>query len=186
MAFNTDVDIDVADRDKVLDLFKHVPAKLTDDKKHKTGVYFHNVPTDHLNGTCAIDYKQADDLGFFKLDVINNSAYKDIDPTKLEELISKEPNWDLLLEEKVVKKLFHVHDHIDILRKLKPKSVEQLASVLAIIRPAKRQLLEETWQQIEQKVWQKPTDGTYYFKKSHAISYAILIVMQLNTITNET
>ena len=90
------------------------------------------------------------------------------------------------MEEKVVKKLFHVHDHIDILRKLKPKSVEQLAAVLAIIRPAKRQLLEETWQQIEQKVWQKPTDGTYYFKKSHAISYAILIVMQLNTITNET
>ena len=100
MAFNTDVDIDVADRDKVLDLFKHVPAKLTDDKKHKTGVYFHNVPTDYLNGTCAIDYKQADSLGFFKLDVINNSAYKDIDPTKLEKLISKEPNWDLLLEEK--------------------------------------------------------------------------------------
>ena len=62
MAFNTYVDIDVADRDKVLDLFKHVPAKLTDDKKHKTGVYFHNVPTDHLNGTCAIDYKQADEF----------------------------------------------------------------------------------------------------------------------------
>ena len=101
---------------------------------------------------------------------------------KLEELISKEPNWDLLLDEKVVKKLFHIHDHIDILRKLQPRSVEQLAAVLAIIRPAKRQLLEETWQQIEQKVWQKPVDGTYYFKKSHAISYAILIVMQLNSI----
>ena len=107
MAFNTDVDIDVADRDKVLELFKHVPAKLTDNKKHKTGVYFHNVPADWLNGTCAVDYKTADTLGFFKLDVINNSAYKDINPNKLEELISKEPNWDLLLDEKVVKHAYN-------------------------------------------------------------------------------
>ena len=106
MAFNTDVDIDVADRDKVLELFKHVPAKLTDNKKHKTGVYFHNVPADYLNGTCAIDYKQADDIGFFKLDVINNSAYKDIDSNKIDELISENHNWDLLLDPKIDSKLF--------------------------------------------------------------------------------
>jgi hypothetical protein len=181
MAFNTDVDIDVADRDKVLELFKHIPAKLTDNKKHKTGVYFHNVPADYLNGTCAIDYKQADDIGFFKLDVINNSAYKDIDSNKLDELISENPNWNLLLDPKIVSKLFHVHDHLDILQKLRPKNVEQLAAVLAIIRPAKRHLSNKGWNNILEEVWIKPTDGTYYFKKSHAISYAILIVMQLNT-----
>ena len=181
MAFNTDVDIDVADRDKVLELFKHIPAKLTDNKKHKTGVYFHNVPVDYLNDTCAIDYKQADDIGFFKLDVINNSAYKDIDSNKLDELILEKPNWELLLDPKIVSKLFHVHDHLDILQKLRPRSVEQLAAVLAIIRPAKRHLSNHNWNKILEEVWIKPTDGTYYFKKSHAISYAILIVMQLNT-----
>ena len=181
MAFNTDVDIDVADRDKVLELFKHIPAKLTDNKKHKTGVYFHNVPVDYLNDTCAIDYKQADDIGFFKLDVINNSAYKDIDSNKLDELILEKPNWELLLDPKIVSKLFHVHDHLDILQKLRPRSVEQLAAVLAIIRPAKRHLSNHNWNKILKEVWIKPTDGTYYFKKSHAISYAILIVMQLNT-----
>ena len=182
MAFNTDVDIDVADRDKVLELFKHVPAKLTDNKKHKTGVYFHNVPADYLNGTCIIDYKQADDLGFFKLDVINNSAYKNIDSNKLDELIFEDPNWDLLLDPTIVRKLFHVHDHLDILQKLRPRSVEQLAAVLAIIRPAKRHLSNHNWNKILEVVWVKPTDGTYYFKKSHAISYAILIVMQLNSL----
>ena len=181
MAFNTDVDIDVADRDKVLELFKHIPAKLTDNKKHKTGIYFHNVPVDYLNDTCAIDYKHADDIGFFKLDVINNSAYKDIDSNKLDELILKNPNWELLLDPKIVSKLFHVHDHLDILQKLRPRSVEQLAAVLAIIRPAKRHLSNHNWNKILKEVWIKPTDGTYYFKKSHAISYAILIVMQLNT-----
>ncbi len=75
-----------------------------------------------------------------------------------------------------------VHDHLDILQKLRPRSVEQLAAVLAIIRPAKRHLSNHNWNKILEVVWVKPTDGTYYFKKSHAISYAILIVMQLNSL----
>jgi len=87
----------------------------------------------------------------------------------------------LLLDSRIVNKLFHVHDHLDILQKLRPRSVEELAAVLAIIRPAKRHLLNNNWNKIIEEVWVKPTDGTYYFKKSHAISYAILIVMQLNT-----
>ena len=63
---------------------------------------------------------------------------------------------------------------------MKPTSVEQLAAVLAIIRPAKRGLLGKDWNTVFDTVWQKPTDGTYYFKKAHAISYAMAIVLQLN------
>ena len=62
------------------------------------------------------------------------------------------------------------------------KSIEQLAAVLAIIRPAKRYLLDKTWTEIMEEVWIKPTDGSYFFKKSHAVAYAQAIVVQMNLI----
>jgi len=67
-----------------------------------------------------------------------------------------------------------------IVSKMKPTTIEQLAAVLAIIRPAKRSLLGKDWNTVFSTVWEKPTDGTYYFKKAHAISYAMAIVLQLN------
>jgi len=65
-------------------------------------------------------------------------------------------------------------------QKLQPKSIEQLAAVLAIIRPAKRQLMYKDWNEIMKQVWVKPTDGSYFFKKSHAVAYAQAIVVQMN------
>jgi hypothetical protein len=41
-------------------------------------------------------------------------------------------------------------------------------------------LLGKDWNTVFATVWDKPTDGTYYFKKAHAISYAMAIVLQLN------
>ena len=76
--------------------------------------------------------------------------------------------------------LFHVKGHGDILRRLKPTNIIQLASVLAIIRPAKRHLVDSSWDKIQSDVWVPPTDGTYYFKKSHAVAYAHAIVVQMN------
>ena len=94
--------------------------------------------------------------------------------------MEQEPVWELFQHEEVVKNLAHVANHIDVLRILKPQSIEQLAEVLAIIRPAKRYLLNETREKIESEVWTKPTDDTYYFKKAHAIAYAVSIVVQIN------
>jgi hypothetical protein len=72
---------------------------------------------------------------------------------------------------------------------LKPSSVEQLAATLAIIRPAKRYLAGHSWNSILQEVWTKPTDNSYYFKKAHAVSYAMACVVHMNLlceqITNE-
>ena len=63
---------------------------------------------------------------------------------------------------------------------MQPKTIEQLAAVLAIIRPAKRQLMYKEWAEIVKEVWVKPTDGSYFFKKSHAVAYAQAIVVQMN------
>ena len=74
-----DVDIDFFDRDKALKLFKHKPASIIKDEtieKHKTGVYFHDIPTDPVTGHASIDYKKAEDRGYFKIDCLNVSITK--------------------------------------------------------------------------------------------------------------
>ena len=53
----TDIDIDLADRQKLLDIVPHVPAMIADGikkRKHNTGVYFHEVPQDPFNQLCKI------------------------------------------------------------------------------------------------------------------------------------
>ena len=181
-----DVDIDFFDRDGVLKLFKHTPATIIkEDKtdKHKTGVYFHSVPQHPVTGHSSLDYKVAEDRGYFKIDMLNVNIYKHVaSEQELVELMIKEPDWDMLEDKKIVDELFHLNGHFDIVSKLKPKTIEQLASVLAIIRPAKRYLLKQNWDDIKTNVWRKPADGSYFFKKSHAIAYAHAIVVQMNLI----
>ena len=178
----TDVDIDVQDRDKVLEKLKHIPASIIQNgeiKKHNTGVYFTDIPTHPFINCANIDYKEAEDRGYFKLDFLNVQNER-----HLQELIDQEPDWNLLQHKEIVEQLFHIHNHFEIVNTLKPKSVEQLAAVLAIIRPAKRHLIKQNWDEINNQVWKKPTDNSYYFKKSHAIGYALAICVQLNLLSN--
>jgi hypothetical protein len=92
------------------------------------------------------------------------------------------PLWDLLLDDSFTNLLFHVNGHGSILREMKPESVEQLAAVLAMIRPAKRYLIGKDWTTVMNEVWTKPENDEYYFKKSHATAYAMAIVVQMNLI----
>lgn len=181
-----DVDIDLADRFQLLELLPHVKAvQIIDErrKSHNSGVYLQKLPSD-LNNLSSLDYKTAEVRGYFKFDLLNNSAYKIFESKEeLDVLSKKEPNWELLQNSEVVDKLPHVHDHLHILEKLKPKSIEQLAAVLAIIRPGKRYLLNSDWDTINKEVWIKVEDQ-YSFKKSHAIAYAVLIVAVLNKLNS--
>jgi DNA polymerase III alpha subunit len=184
-----DVDIDFFDRDGTLKLFKHAPASIIkNDKieKHKTGVYFHAVPTHPITGHSTLDYKKAEDRGYFKIDCLNVNIYKNIkSEQELVELMIEEPDWNMLKDPKVVENLFHLNSHFNIVSKLEPKNIEQLAAVLAIIRPAKRHLMYKDWKDILTDVWVKPKDGSYFFKKSHAVAYAHAIVVQMNLIAKD-
>ncbi len=184
-----DIDIDFADRDQALKLFKHIGASRVDNGKlvkHNTGVYFHSVPVDAESGVCAVPYDRAEDQGYFKIDFLNVSIYKGIkNEEHLVELMNKEPLWDLLEQDDFVNLLFHVNGHGAILRKMKPTSIEQLAAVLAMIRPAKRHLIGRDWNEVMQEVWLKPTSGEYFFKKSHATAYAAAVVVQMNLICEQ-
>lgn len=180
----TDIDIDTPDRKKILALFPHVDAVIKRDNKttkHNTGVYFHTMPTDPFTGMSTIDHKEAEDRGFFKIDILNVGLYKDVkSPEHLDKLMAMDTPWELLTHKDVSDLLFHINGHEEILQKLKPQSVAQLAAVLAIIRPAKRHLVNADWATIEREVWKKPDNDAYYFKKSHAIAYAQAVVVQLN------
>lgn len=55
-----------------------------------------------------------------------------------------------------------------------------MAMLLAIIRPAKRHLIGKKWSDVAADVWVKPTNGEYYFKKAHAVSYAHLVAVHMN------
>ena len=181
----TDIDIDLKNRDDVLDKLKHIPASIITDsvKKHNTGVYFHDMPYDPSTNLSTINYKEAEDLGYFKIDLLNVNIYEHVkNEAHLNRLLEREPDWDLLLHKEIVQQLIHIHDHYDIVAQMQPRSIDQLAMVLAIIRPAKRPLLGESWQSIQKQVWLKPKDNSYYFKKSHAISYAYAIIIQLNSL----
>lgn len=181
-----DIDIDFADRTKALALFKHVTAAIEDNstfKKHNTGVYCTSIPYNPLTGISTIDYKQAEDRGYFKIDFLNVGVYEGVkNKEHLKKLLETEPLWDLLLEDEFTQNLFHVNGHGSILRQSKPRSIEQLAAVLAMIRPAKRYLIGKDWDLIMTEIWTKPENDEYYFKKAHAVAYAAAIVVQMNLI----
>jgi len=184
-----DIDIDFVDREQALTLFKHVRASRIDNGKlvkHNTGVYLHEVPMKAIEGLCAVPYDAAEEQGYFKIDFLNVGMYKGVrDEEHLTELMNREPLWDLLEDDSFNSLLFHVNGHGEILRKMKPTTIEQLAAVLAMIRPAKRYLIGSDWNTVLNEVWKKPESNEYFFKKSHATAYAAAIVVQMNLICEQ-
>ena len=184
-----DIDIDFTDRDSALKLFKHVGASRVENNrlvKHNTGIYMHQVPVNALTGLCAVPYDTAEQREYFKIDFLNVGLYRGIkDEDHLVQLMETEPLWDLLLQDDFISLLFHVNGHGSILREMKPNSVEQLAAILEMIRPAKRHLIGKDWATVMMEVWTRPDTDDYYFKKSHATAYAVAIVVQMNLICEQ-
>jgi len=179
-----DIDIDFKDRTRVLDIINHIPAILEDGKKHNTGVYCHSIPVNPLTGNASINYKEAEDRNYFKIDFLNVNAYEGVrNEDHLKELILIEPLWDLLEDPAVCDQMFHINGYHNLIAKLKPSSIIELAMFLALLRPGKKHLIpvceKEGFEGIKQEIWTK-SDDAYFFKKAHAVAYAHVIVIQLN------
>ncbi len=189
MRVDTDVDIDVYDRDELLKGLRHVVASMEKDGnvvKHNTGVYFQPMPRNPLTNLATINYEEAEELGYFKIDFLNNNVYKGVkNEQHLVELANAEPMWDMLEDEQIVANLFHLGNHAELVTEMRPRSVEELAMLLAVIRPGKAHLRGEDWDTVRAEVWEKPTDGSYYFKKSHSFGYAMAIVVQMNLMVEQ-
>jgi hypothetical protein len=189
MKFTSDIDIDVANRDQALAVIKHTAASIIRDNKntkHNTGVYFTDIPCDPFIGRASLDYETAETLGYIKVDVLNVGLYQQVQSEQhLQELMNQEPEWDKLYDPKFCEKLIHIGAHYDTLIKMPEavNSIPRLAMFLAVIRPAKRHLIGKSWREIAETVWEKPTDGSYYFKKSHSVGYAHLVAVNMNLLS---
>lgn len=181
-----DIDIDSGNRDRILQLIKHIPACINHNDvtiKHNTGVYVTAIPEDPAMGYASIDYKTAEDIGYIKLDLLNVNVYEQVrDEHHLQQLMQTEPPWQRLNDVEFVSKVIHINQHWKTLQQLAEpvNSVPRLAMFLALIRPAKRHLIGLDWKQIAQEIWTKPDDNSYFYKKSHAISYAYLTAVHMN------
>jgi hypothetical protein len=185
----TDIDIDFADRETALCDLMHVSASRTHGAeflKHQTGIYFQNVPVDPISNLCAFDYERAAENGYFKVDFLNNSIYEGIrDEDHLIALMA-DPPWELFEVEEIVSRLAHIKEKFGLVSMIKPQSVEDLAVILALMRPGKRYLLGKSRKEIDAEIWKKSEDGAYSFRRSHAIAYAVAITVQLNLLCEKT
>ena len=177
-----DIDIDFANRDNILNKLKHIPATLKDGNKHNTGAYFIDIPVDPMSGQASIDHEIAEGRGYFKVDFLNVNVYQGVkDEEHMDMLLAKEPNWQRLwTDSKFCEKVIHVNNHFDLLTHLKPDSMVRMAMFLAVMRPGKANLRNYEWGAIAKTVWDKPMDGSYYFKKAHAVAYAHLVALHIN------
>ena len=182
-----DIDIDFADRTQILNYIHGTSARLSNEKAHNTGVYFTDIPTD-INGIATVDHETAEKLGYFKLDLLNVNVYEGVkDEQHLVELMTTEPKWSLLwTDPEYTQQLIHIGNYYDLLVKMKPNSIPRMAMFLAVMRPAKSHLRNRSWTEIANTVWQPPKDGSYYFKKSHSIAYAQLVVVHMNLLNTTT
>jgi hypothetical protein len=86
---SADIDIDFADRETALRLIQHVPARQSNGRKHNSGIYVTDIPRDPVNQCAAIDYEEAEQRGYFKLDFLNMSVYQLIrDPAHYEAMLT--------------------------------------------------------------------------------------------------
>ena len=189
--FTSDIDIDVADRDAVLKLIAHTPASQWRENqlvKHNTGVYVTAVPQESVQGFASFDYQSSEQLGYVKLVIINNGVYQMVrDHAHLDQLLATEPQWSKLDQRDFFNQVVHIGNHWDLYRRLREplNSIPRMAMFLAMIRPAKRDLVTKKWAEIAQSVWVKPTDGSYFFKKSHSLSYALLVQIHMNLLCEQ-
>jgi hypothetical protein len=190
MKFQSDIDIDFADRAQALRLLEHTPASINRDGAwvaHNTGVYVTDIPMDPFTGRASIDYESAEDRGYTKLDFLNVSLYTQIkNEAHLQQLMGQEPEWDRLYDPEFCGKLIHIGNHYRTLIQMPEavNSIPRLMMFMAIIRPAKRHLIGRLWREVAETIWDQTDDGQYAFKKSHSCAYSHLVVVNMNLLTN--
>ena len=184
-----DLDIDCADRSKILSLIQHTPARMNHRdgaRAHNSGVYVTPIPRDPLKGLASIDYETAEQRGYFKIDFLNMSVYQHIkDAEHYEWLLAQPVPWHRLWEDPDwAQQLVHVGNYTELLGAMRPDSIPRMAAFIAIIRPGKAHLQRRPWNEVFESVWDGDTALGYTFKKSHAIAYAQLVALHMNILVH--
>jgi hypothetical protein len=182
---SADIDIDLADRDQLFKLIRATPARQLHQgqvRRHNSGVYVTDIPYDPINACAAIDYETAEQLGYFKIDLLNMSVYQLVqNPEHYEQMLSQQPAWSRLwTDSEWARQLVHVGNYTDLLATMRPDSIPRMAAFISIIRPGKAHLQNQPWDLVFESVWDGDSSRGFVFKKSHSISYAALVTLHMN------
>ena len=155
-------------------------------RKHPSGVYITDVPYDPAYDMASIDYTEAEERGYFKLDLLNVHVYENVKDELHLVTLMQDPDWSMLKNRVTVEQLIHLNNSFNIMQRMPEPidSIPRLAMFLAVMRPAKKHLQGLTWKEVAKTVWDKDSDG-YSFKKSHAIAYAQLVVVHMNLLKEQ-
>ena len=182
---SADIDIDVPDRNQILALIQHVPAR-QGDRRHNSGIYVTDIPRDPVLGCAAIDYETAEQRGYFKIDLLNMSVYQLVQsPQHYEDMLAAEPPWSRLWQDPDwARGIVHVGNYTDLLAQMQPDSIVRMAAFISIIRPGKAHLQRRPWTEVFESVWDGDDSRGYTFKRSHSISYAALVALHMNLLNS--
>jgi hypothetical protein len=193
-----DIDIDFADDAAAKSIFRDqiTLASIVEQeelKKHPVGVYFQAIPKDRITGLAAIPCilsgeqprrDRAQEAGYMKVDFLHVDFLRNFqNKQEIRELLRIPPDWSMLERREVVEELFHLHNHFDLVHKVKPKSIDQLADILMLIRPKKVHLIDKYVQDpasVRDELHTKREKSD--LRRSHALPYAMLIVLNLHVI----
>ena len=187
---SADIDIDFANREQILSIINHIPARQIVQgqvRRHNSGIYVTDIPRDHINNCAAIDYETAEQRGYFKIDFLNMSVYQLVkSPEHYKEMLNAIPQWDRLWQDPVwTKQLVHVGNYTELLKSMRPDSIPRMAAFISIIRPGKAHLQNKAWADVFESVWDGDDSRGYTFKKSHALSYADLVALHINLLNQD-
>jgi hypothetical protein len=182
---SADIDLDFADRNQVLNLIRHTPARQLHQgqvRRHNSGVYVTDIPYDPVNQCAAIDYESAEARGYFKIDFLNMSVYQLVQsPEQYEQMLAATPPWHRLWQDRAwASQLVHVGNYTDLLKSMKPDTIPRMAAFISIIRPGKAHLQNQSWDRVFESVWDGDSSQGYTFKKAHALSYSMLVALHMN------
>jgi len=182
---SADIDIDLADRDQLLKLIKATPARQLHQgqvRRHNSGVYVTDIPVDPVDACAAIDYETAEQLGYFKIDLLNMTVYQLIQsPEHYAQVLEQDPPWSRLwTDTEWSSQLAHIGNYTELLKSMRPDSIPRMAAFISIIRPGKAHLQNQPWDQVFESVWDGDSSRGFVFKKSHALGYSKLVTLHMN------
>jgi hypothetical protein len=186
-----DVDIEVRNRDQVVELFEHaVPAsQVAKDAlvRHISGVYFQDIPRHPISRIAVFDAKDAEEIGYYKVDFLSApTPYDGIENMDaLRALMAAPVDWSWFRRIDFVQDLFHLRGIVmqglsmaEVVAHYAPASIIDLACMVAIKMPAKKYLIGETWETVREHIWVKEAKSKgQQFKKSHSVCYSMVVAM---------
>ena len=186
---SADIDIDLANRDQLLALIQITAARQNTQgqtRRHTSGVYVTDIPRDPVHDCAAIDYETAEQLGYFKIDLLNMTVYQLIqNPEHYDQMLALEPPWSRLwTDPEWAQQLVHVGNYTQLLAAMRPDSIPRMAAFISVIRPGKAHLQNQPWEDVFGSVWDGDASRGFVFKQSHAVGYATLVALHMNLLNS--